>query len=123
MQRNWTQVGHEHNGTQEQRDRLSDAFDALDWQPIPCTMSGMGGLGIQACINELRLRNVSHVAESHELAPYGLYGIRCGFANGSARVYVCDEGSQMVVLASDFYPRSDEPATEARACGDAQVCA
>jgi len=106
MQRTWTSVGHDHNGTEDQRARLAGMFSRLSWQEfvVGMEMPMMQGLGIQAAIKELRLPKVSHIADSNEMAPYGLYGIRCHYRNGMAQVYICDEGSQLVVLASDFEP-------------------
>ncbi len=106
MQRTWTSVGSEHNADDSKRARLAAMFDRLEWQELkPDTVEAMmPALGIRAAIKELRIPKVSHYAISRELAPYGLYGIRGHFTNGQAEVYLCDEGSRMVVLASDFHP-------------------
>ena len=105
--RNWTLVGRDHNATDSQRKTLGAYFDHLEWQVIPqdgtLTLPLMPGEGIASAIRELRLPKVSHVAVSNEMAPYGLYGVRARYKNGVAYVYLCDEGSNIVVLASDFY--------------------
>jgi len=108
MERSWTDKGVEHNGTPEQKEQLAGMFDRLEWLDTSqgLTMAMMPGEGIKAAIEELRIPKVSHVADSHEMAPYGLYGIRGHFSNGRADVYLCDEGSSLVVLASDFYPNA-----------------
>lgn len=100
--RTWTQVGREH--TEGKRKELSEMFNRLEWQAIPCEMAAMPGEGIKAAIKELKIPKVSHVAASHELAPYGLMGIRAHYKNGDARIYLVDEGVGITVLASDFYP-------------------
>jgi hypothetical protein len=85
-------------------------FDRLEWQelfPAGVTMAMMPGEAIKAAIAELRLPKVSHVATSNEMAPYGLIGIRAHYKNGTANVYLVDEGCQIVVLCSDFYPKDD----------------
>lgn len=106
MERNWTTTGAAYNGTDEQRERLGRIFDSLQWQEIPCTLPMMQGEAIKAAIRELRLPKASHVADSHELAPYGLVAIRCHYKNGDAQVYILDEGVRLVVLASDFWPNA-----------------
>ena len=108
MERTWTQVGHDHNGTDEQKALLGGMFDRLEWlelAPAGITMAMMPGEAIKAAIVELNLPKVSHVATSHEMAPYGLIGIRAHYANGRANAYLVDEGGHLVVLCSDFYPK------------------
>lgn len=108
MARTWTKVGAHHSDGHEKR--LAAILAALDWRelkPVGNSEAIMPALGIMAAIRELRLPKVSHYAISHELAPYGLYGIRAHYKNGRADVYVVDEGSQLVVLASDFYPKAE----------------
>lgn len=106
MERTWTSVGSDHNGDDSKRARLAAIFDRLEWQELkPDTVEAMmPALGIRAAIEELRIPKVSHYAISNELAPYGLYAIRGHYKNGRADIFLCDEGSSMVVLASDFYP-------------------
>lgn len=111
MERTWTNIGNAYNSTDEQKAHLSQAFASLQWQEIGdgLTLPMMPAEGIKSAIKTLRLPKVSHVAVSHELAPYGLYGIRSHYKNGRADVYLIDEGSSITVLASDFYP-IEEPA-------------
>ena len=103
MERTWTQVGKEHSEGKE--DELGEMFDRLEWHELPYTMAAMPGLGIKAAIKELHIPKVRHVSCSHELAPYGLMGIKAHYNNGDATIYLVDEGCQVVVLASDFYPK------------------
>lgn len=102
--RTWTQVGREH--TENKHKELGAIFGRLKWQAIPCEMAAMPGEGIKAAIKELKIPKVSHVAASHELAPYGLMGIKAHYKNGDATIYLADEGVGIVVLASDFLPNS-----------------
>lgn len=104
MKRTWTSVGAKYNATDRQKTRLAGVFDRLQWQAIPCDMAAMPGMAIKTAIQELRIPKASHVASSHELAPYGLVAIRGHFTNGTAQVYVLDEGCSLVVLASDHWP-------------------
>ena len=54
-------------------------------------------------IKELRIPKVSHVAYSHEMAPYGLMGVKAHYKNGDANVFMVDEGSNIVIIATDFF--------------------
>jgi len=102
MKRTFTEVGKGHSEGREEE--LSGMFDRLQWRSIPCTMGAMSGEAIKTAIIELRLPKVDYVACSHELAPYGLLGIKAHYKNGDAIVYMVDEGCSLVVLASDFTP-------------------
>jgi len=104
VERTFTQVGKEHSEGKEEE--LAGMFERLNWQAIPCTMGMMPGEGIKNAIKELRIPKVDFVASSHELAPYGLLGIKAHYKNGDATIYLVDEGCQVVVLASDFYPKN-----------------
>ncbi len=106
VQRNWTEVGREH--TDGNREFIGEFFDRMQWQEL-----GTGGIeapmmpgeGIKSMIRELRIPKVSRVAWSNDMAPYGLYGVEGNYTNGQARVYAVDEGSRLVVLCSDFWPK------------------
>lgn len=100
----WLNVGAEFNATPEQRQELRRAFDALDWQPIPCEMSFSGGEGCKEMIRQLRIPGVTHAAESHHLAPYGLLAVRGHYVNGRVDAYGVDQGDRLTMLAVDFYP-------------------
>ena len=100
MKRTFTNVGKEY--TDGKQDEIGAMFERLEWHEIPYTM-GMGpGLGIKEAIKQLRIPKVSHVADSHELAPYGLMGVIGHYKNGEARIYLIDIGTEVIVLASDF---------------------
>lgn len=101
MKRTFTEVGKEHSEGKEAE--LAGMFDRLDWQAIPCEMAAMPGMGIKEVIKQLHIPKVSHVASSHELAPYGLMGIKAHYKNGDATIYIVDEGTNCTILASDFY--------------------
>ena len=101
--RTWTNIGAEYS--EEHRGRLARAFDSLEWQALPIECGMLPGEGIKHAIREFRMPKVSHVAISHELAPYGLYGIRAHYSNGDAQIYILDRGSDLLPLASDFEPR------------------
>ena len=105
MQRTWTQVGSEYNATDAQKERLSKAFNRMEWQAPEGDGPMIPVLGINEAIRELRLPKVSHVSfNSHDLAPFGLYGVRAHYKNGRVDVYLIDEGTVLTVLASDLHP-------------------
>ena len=110
--RTWTEIGAQAIGRRlEGGGRLTQpavirVIGTLDWQAIEQGLSlpMIPGEAIKATIAELRIPKVSHVAVSHELAPYGFYGIEGHYKNGRARVYVVDLGSDLIPVASDFWP-------------------
>ncbi|KKN59260.1 hypothetical protein LCGC14_0543590 [marine sediment metagenome] len=104
MKRTWTQVGKEH--TEGKEAKLNKVFNRLEWQSIPCTMPMAPGEGLKGVIKKLRIPKVSHVAYSHELAPYGLMGAKAHYKNGDATIYMIDKGDIITILATDFYPAS-----------------
>ena len=99
---NWTKIGEPEVG--EHRERFADAIARLPWQSLPCELGMMPGENIKAVVKALRIPKVSHVAVSNELAPFGLYGIRGHYANGTAQVYVLDIGTECVPVASELLP-------------------
>lgn len=74
--------------------------DNIEWQEaVPgLSLPAMPGAGINEAIKQLRLPKTSHVAYSNEMAPYGLYGIRCRYSNGPAEIFVLDIGTEVLVL-------------------------
>jgi len=101
MERTWTKVGKHH--THGREEDIGGMIDRLNWKEIPCEMGMMPGEAIKAAIKELRIPKVSHVANSHEMAPYGLLGIKAHYKNGDANIYLVDEGCSTVVIATDFF--------------------
>ncbi len=109
--RTWTEIGTPLIGRRLEdghltRPLVEQAIEMLRWLDAEQDMDlpMIPGLGIQAAIKELRIPKVSQVAISHELAPYGLYGIEGNYKNGRAHVYVVDVGSELIPIASDFWP-------------------
>lgn len=102
MKRTWTEVGGKY--TDGNHGKFSAMFDRMAWQSIPCTLPMAPGEALKEVIKELRIPKVDQVAYSHELAPYGLMGLKAHYLNGDATVFMADEGDSIVILASDFYP-------------------
>ncbi len=76
--------------------------DQMEWQellpPPGLSLPMMPGEAIKATIRQLRLPEVSHVAISNQMAPYGLYGIRCRYTDGPAEIFLLDIGTETLVL-------------------------
>jgi hypothetical protein len=113
MQRTWTKTG-----ASIVRDftlaRVAALLDQMNGtlEPIPDSMPMMPGLGIQQLIRELRIPKVDRVTFDGMLDRpgeyYAVYGIEGHYTNGRAVVWAVDRGSDIVPIASDFYPK---PAT------------
>jgi hypothetical protein len=104
MTRTWTTTGADYVGDRETFARL---FAGLEWEPVEGAKPAMPGLSIKEAIRELRIPKVTRIAISNELAPYGLYGIEGNYKNGRALVYLVDRGTEIIPVASDFFPRDD----------------
>lgn len=100
--RTWTEIGR-NDYTDGQQKTYGRIFESMDWQTLPCTLGMMPGENIKQAIKDLRIPKVSHVAVSSEAAPYGVYGVRGHYKNGTANIYLIDAGSEVCVLASDLY--------------------
>lgn len=111
--RDWTNVGARYT-TPERREQVECAIAGLTWQPFVESMSlpMSPGLGIQEAIRELSLPRVSALAWDGALsfpAPNdeseypGLYGIEANYANGRARIYLIDNGTEIVPVCADFW--------------------
>ena len=106
----WTKVGEKHTETQEDKNRVSEAIERMDWfDPKGKELAMMPGMGISEAIRELRMPRVQRVAVSNELAPYGLYGIEALYKNGLGRVYIVDEGSSLVPVGSHLIDTDRRP--------------
>lgn len=113
FQRNWTTVGAELELDPEarrtpSREEYARLFADLEWEPVTGEKPMLPGLAIKEAIKELRIPKVTRIAISHELAPYGLYGIEGNYRNGRALVYIVDRGAVLTPVASDFYPVGEE---------------
>ena len=102
MRRTWTTVGAEHTGPTA-RETIERIIAGLEWQAVPCDMAAGPGLAVKGLVQELRLPKVSHVADSHELAPYSFIAIRCHYKDGMAEVFAINTGTHITPLCSDFY--------------------
>lgn len=116
MERTWTDIGKQDlasiapdDSDEIQRALVERSIENLTWESVEGAKPMLPGLGIKECIKQLRLPKVSQVAISHDLAPYGFYGIEARYKNGRARVYVLDRGTDLIPLASDFWPNEEQP--------------
>jgi hypothetical protein len=97
---NWTKVGADHIN----REQAAAAIDRLVWLDLSIpenrTQGMMPAMGISECIKQLHIPHVSHIAISSDLAPCGLYGIRGRYTNGIGEVFILDEGTDCIPIAS-----------------------
>lgn len=106
MDLSWTTVGEAAIGlpledrTPITREVILTAIAGLEWRDAAGSLPAVPGLAIKGCIEELRIPKVSRVAISHDLAPFGLYGIEGHYTNGTAHVFVVDLGSHLLPVAS-----------------------
>jgi len=101
----YTKTGAEHNGTDKQKEKLARTIKGLEWLEMPkagesLSLPMMPGEGIKAMIKEFRIPKVSHIAISHEMAPYGFYGIRGHYKNADVDIFVIDEGTLLVPVVN-----------------------
>lgn len=97
MKIDWTKIGGEYNGTKELKTKLLAAHSRLTWLDLKDkpTMGMMQGMGIKSAIKNFHIP-ATHVSETSELAPYGLYGIRGKYENGTVDILIIDEGIAIV---------------------------
>lgn len=123
-ERTWLSVGAELVERIGGQATVEAAVDALEWQPIPdddgaAPLLGFSqGYAIRAAIKELRLPNVSAIADSTIECPGtdgedgfypGFYSIEANYTNGRARIYLVDTGLKLVPVMSELYsPEQDE---------------
>ena len=106
----WTAIGEPWTRTATLRAGICDAIAGLTW--IPLTERRTEPLGIASAIKgsieRLRIPAVAY-AHSHGLAPFELLGIEGRYRNGTARIYLLDIGTEVVVLRCDFTPTKEAP--------------
>lgn len=86
----WLSVGKEHwEGNQ---DKITAIIDRMSWQELPCDMGFSQGYAIREMIQQFKIPRASHVSDSHELAPYGLLGVRAHYTNADVELFAVDDG-------------------------------
>ena len=94
----WFNVGKDHwEGKQKEIEKICRE---IEWYKLPCTMAFCPGETIKTMIKENRIPKVSHVANSHLLAPYGLVGIRAQYKNADVEIFAVDEGTHISTLCA-----------------------
>ena len=118
--RDWTQVGREfydptapgwsaeyrlETGRYPNRALLGRIFDRLDWIPVnnSTLLSFASSMAIVGFIREFGIPRVSHVAESADLAPFGLIAVRGHYNDNGTTVnaYAVETGTTAIPLAMD----------------------
>jgi hypothetical protein len=99
--------------------QVEEQIEALEWHELPddgaLSAPFMPGEAIKAAIAQLRLPKVSRIAWNGALAFHddpeqdgeypGLCGIEANYRNGRARVYIVDNGTEILPVVSDFWPK------------------
>jgi hypothetical protein len=96
----WMNVGKEHwEGNQREIEAI---INRVKWQEIKpgMTMPFMQGAAINSLMENFKLPKASHVCDSHELAPFGLVGIRAHFKNADVDFFAVDEGTHISALCA-----------------------
>lgn len=108
MERTWTTKGEVLGNV---RPQIEAAIDRIDWRELVGEWPMAPGEAIKAVIKQVRIPNADQAGISTGLIScrYALYGIQGHYRNGRARAYVVDRGSDLVIVASDFW--ANEPAT------------
>jgi len=85
--------------TSENQNRIDLAIEKLQWKsPKELGQIGfMQGRGLKEIINEHKL-DVDKIAISHDLAPYGFYGIRAKYKGGTVDQFYLDTGTNIIPL-------------------------
>ena len=99
MKIDWMETGKHHADTDDKRDALKAAADGLKWIDTTgggkTTLPFCQGQGIGEVIRQLNIPRVCAVGYTHEMAPFGLYGIRAKYKQGFVDLFVMDEGSEI----------------------------
>ena len=101
----WTEIGKEYT---EDKTRVNEMIDRMEWEYdfVGKDVPAMPGLAINMLIKEMRLPKVTSVSyKSHELAPYGLYGIEANYKDARVRLIVVDEGSACVPICARVWKK------------------
>ena len=94
----WMNTGKEYwDGNQ---DKIKKFISEVSWKEIPCTMAFCQGEAIKETIKQLKIPKVSHVCDSHEMAPFGLIGIRGHFKNADVDFFAVDDGVSVTSLCA-----------------------
>lgn len=97
--RSYTQVGASYP-----RDQVDSAIDSIAWRDVGGDWPAMAGLAIELAITEFGIPKVDRAGISTKLVQgrFEVYGIQGTYANGTARIYVLDEGNALTPVASEL---------------------
>lgn len=99
----WFPIGREFSGSQEKRDRMLEAIGRVQWQLLQSDMLKIGmmqGYALEEAVKHFKIPKVSHVACSHDLAPFGLICIRGHYTNASVDLFFVDKGESLVPVCA-----------------------
>jgi len=98
----WFNCSKEFQGkTPADKARIKAIVDRAEWVEIGAGLDlpMMPGLGIEAAIKEHKIPKVKRVSyATHDLAPYGLYGIEGHYKNARVLLFFVDAGTFISTL-------------------------
>ena len=94
----WFGVSREYwEGNQEE---IEEYCRGVEWVSLPCELPMGPGMAIKSIIKEFEIPKVDVVAYSHNMAPFGLLGIRGHYGNGNVNLFFVDEGVSVSPLCA-----------------------
>jgi hypothetical protein len=114
---NWLNIGAEYWKGKEEK--VLAIIGRMQWQSLPCDFPFAQGELVKAAVRQFHIPMVTHVADSHEMAPFGLVGIRARYKNADVDLVVLDEGDSSVPLCAISTERNqEEKGEEHEGCQD-----
>lgn len=98
----WFNVGDQYyGGVQHEYEAMCRR---VTWERLPVDLPMIPGEAIKDLIKEFKIPKVSHVAHSHELAPYGLIAVRGHYQNaGEVDVFAVWDGCSITPICAHRY--------------------
>ena len=102
MKRDYTGIGAESGYDRGQIDKGIETID--EWQDLAenKTMAFSQGYAVNEAIKTFKIPKVSHVAQFGMICGHGLIGIRAQYQNGTAQIYLANNGCECIPVAMDF---------------------
>ena len=97
MNLNWTKVGEVYS--RDNQEKLAQIFKQMRWLKPGEQIPSMVAIAINGAIREFRIP-ATRIAISHDMVPFGLYCIEGKYKNGTARIFLVDDGTTITPIAS-----------------------
>lgn len=102
--RRYTDIGKVEGYVPESIDRSIAVAESEDWQDLTVdkSMPFSQGYAINSAIEQMRIPKVTSAYFFGTIGEHGFYGLQAEYKNGTARIYMADNGCDCVVVAIDF---------------------